>query len=376
MTEQAYSPGLAGVVAGETAICCVEQGQLLYRGYPIHELADSVSFEDIAHLLLFEALPNAAGAERIRKAFFEYRKLPDALVETLRAIPGDVSTMDVLRTTVSLAGHFDPINDSDFENEAEASRERSLWITAQIAAIIAARLRIKNGKEPLEPKEGLSHAAQLLYQCHGEVPDELSARLIDLSLILYAEHDFNASTFTCRVIGSSLSDLISSVVGAIGSLKGPLHGGANEASMQMLKQFTTPEEAQAWIENALARREKVMGFGHRVYRNGDHRADILDRELRKLAEQKGEENWVAIYDTIRLHMLNEKKIFMNMDYPIGLIFYLLGLPLDLYSALFVASRVTGWCAHFIEQHADNKLYRPLSVYTGPPLRSVPPVDQR
>ena len=376
MTEQTYSPGLAGIVAGETAICCVEQGQLLYRGYPIHELSDTVAFEDIAHLLLFETLPNAEGVDKIGKAFFEYRKLAPPIVDMLRTLPDDTSTMDVLRTSISMAGHFDPINNADYENEAAADQERSLWLTAQIAAIIAARLRLKNGKEPLEPKEGLSHAAQLLYQCHGEVPDELSARLIDLALILYAEHDFNASTFTCRVIGSSLSDLVSSVVGAIGSLKGPLHGGANEASMQMLKQFTTPEEAQAWIENALANREKVMGFGHRVYRNGDHRADILDRELRKLAEQKGEENWVAIYDVLRLHMLNEKKIFMNMDYPIGLIFYLLGLPLDLYSAIFVASRITGWCAHFIEQHADNKLYRPLSVYTGPPLRGVPPVHQR
>ena len=366
MTDKSYSPGLAGVIAGETAIACVDQGKLLYRGYPIEELAEKVDFEDVTHLLLFGELPDEAGLVRVRKALFEYRRLDTALVEALRRTPDDVPMMDVLRSMVSYAGHFDPTSGDD----PEALRERALWLTAQIAAIIAARFRLLNGKEPVEPKEGLSHAAQILYQAHGEEPDALSTRLIDLTLVLYAEHDFNASTFTARVIGSTMSDLVSAVVGGIGALKGPLHGGANEAAMEMLQRFETAEEASAWLHEALEKKEKVMGFGHRVYKHGDHRARILEGELRKLAEQKGAQNWMAIYDAIKDPMVNEKKIYPNVDYPCGLTYYLLDLPLDLYTPLFVASRVTGWSAHFIEQAADNRIYRPLSIYVGPKERPV------
>jgi citrate synthase len=280
--------------------------------------------------------------------------------------------MDVLRSMVSMTGHFDPVKG---ESQNDLGR-RGMRLMAQIAGIISARFRLLNGQEPVEPKRGLSHAAQLLYQAKGEEPDALSARLLDLTLVLYAEHEFNASTFTARVICSTLSDMTSAVVGAIGALKGPLHGGANEESMEMLKRFKTADEARAWITQALANKEKVMGFGHRVYKHGDHRARILERELRKLAVTKGANEWMAIYDAIKEPMETQKKIYANLDYPCGLTYYLLGLPIDLYTPLFVAARVTGWCAHFMEQHAHNRIFRPLSRYTGPALRKVEPLERR
>jgi len=371
-TVATYSPGLAGVIAGETQIACVDQGKLLYRGYPIHELAEKATFEEVAYLLLFDHLPNDEQTAQFAATLDKYRALPAPLVEALRGIPASAPMMDVLRSMVSYTGHFDPITGK----ANDENRERAIWLTAQIASIIAARFRLLNGKEPLDPRPGLGHAAQLLYQLHGTDPDPLAAELVDLTLVLYAEHDFNASTFTARVICSTLSDLVSSIVGAIGALKGSLHGGANEAAMEMLEKFKTAEEAKAWITNALANKEKVMGFGHRVYKNGDHRADILERKLRKLAHKLGQENWMAIYDAIKEPMVTQKKIFPNVDYPCGLTYFLLGLPLDVYTPLFVASRITGWSAHFLEQSRDNRIYRPLSNYIGYGERPVPPRDER
>jgi citrate synthase len=301
-----------------------------------------------------------------------YRSLPKDVVQTIRAIPTNVPMMDVLRTGVSMAGHFDPVKGEDSDD----LRRRAVWLTAVIGSIIPARYRFLNGKEPIEPKPGLSHASQILFQCHNEVPDETSSHLLDLTLILYAEHEFNASTFASRVCKSTMSDMVSSVVCGIGTLKGPLHGGANERAMEMLEQFKTPEEATKWIRGAFDRKEKVMGFGHRVYKHGDHRARILEQELRKLAEVKKAQNLMAIYDAIKDPMENEKKIYPNVDFPCGLTYYLLGLPIDLYTPLFVASRVTGWCAHIIEQASDNKLYRPLSQYKGPAERPVTPIEKR
>ncbi len=372
MSEKTFSPGLAGVIAGETDIACVDQGVLLYRGYPIAELAEKTSFEEVAYLLLYGELPNAAQLQAIKEKFFQYAPLPTPVIDAIRQMPEEVPMMDVLRSMVSYTGHFDPIEGDDHD----ANRERALWLTSQIAGIIAARFRLMNGKEPVDPMSGLSHAAQILYQCHGEAPDPLAEELVDLTLVLYAEHDFNASTFTCRVITSTQSDIVSSITGGIGALKGPLHGGANEAAMEMLVRFKTADEAAAWIKEALAKKEKVMGFGHRVYKNGDHRARILEDKLRKLADKLGKNEWMAIYDAIKEPMVNDKKIYPNVDYPCGLTYYLLGLPLDLYTPLFVASRVTGWSAHVLEQAADNRIYRPLSIYTGPKERSVPAISER
>ncbi len=372
MSNEAYKPGLDGVVAGECAIARAQEGQLLYRGYEIEDLAAHASFEEVAYLLLYGELPNRVQLETLESELFIVRPLAPELVQTLRLIPKEVPAMDVLRSMVSMAGHFDPVTGSD----SEALQRRSLWLLAQVAGIIAARNRLLQGQEPLAPKPGLSHAAQILYQSHGVEPDPEAAKLLDLTLILYAEHEFNASTFTARVICSTKSDMVSSVVGAIGALKGPLHGGANENVTRMLTRFSTAAEALEWIQGAVARKENVAGFGHRVYKNGDHRAPILERKARPLAAAKGADELMAIYDVIRDVMGNEKKLYPNLDYPSGLTYYLLGIPIDLYTPIFAAARVSGWCAHFIEQQANNRLYRPLSLYTGPEQRTLTPLGGR
>ncbi len=373
MTTEVVKPGLEGVVAGDTNICCVDQGTLLYRGYSISDLAESVSFEEIAYLLIYESLPTKSQLASFTDLLMGYHGLPTPVVDAIRAMPKNVPMMDVLRSGLSLAGHFDPVSGSD----VDALRKRSVWLMAMAGDIVAVRFRLLNGHEPVAVKPGLSHAGQILYGCHGVDPDETATRLLDLTLILYAEHDFNASTFTARVICSTQSDMVSSIVGAVGALKGPLHGGANERAMELLSRFKTAQEADAWVQDALARKERVMGFGHRVYKNGDHRAHILEKEMRTLAQQKNRQDLVDIYDAIKNPIVNkERPIYPNVDYPCGLTYYLLDLPLDLYTPLFVCSRVTGWCAHFIEQSQNNRIYRPLSHYTGPANRPVPAIDQR
>lgn len=372
MTEPIYKPGLEGVIAGETAVALVEQTGLAYRGYSIEDLAKNASFEEVAHLLLYDELPTAKQLSQLQTTIMQFRPLAPEVLQALRSIPTDVKMMDVLRSMVSFVGHFDPVKGSSIDD----LRRRSVWLTAQVASIVAARFRILKKCELVEPKAGLSHAAQLLYQCFGEEPDPTTVRLLDLTLILYAEHEYNASTFATRIVASTLSDLVSGVVTGIGTLKGPLHGGANERAMEMLLKFKSADEASKWIAGAFERKEKVMGFGHRVYKEGDHRAWILEEELRKLAEQKGETRWMDIYDAIKDPVVNQKKIYPNVDYPCGLTYYLMGLPIDMYTPLFVCSRVTGWCAHFIEQAANNRLIRPLSRYVGPEPRKVAPVDQR
>ena len=374
MTTDTYKPGLEGVIAGETTICCVDQGQLLYRGYAIAELAEKCVFSEVAHLLLYGELPTPRQLSDLRDRLNEYHGLHPVVLQTLRGIPKDAPLMSVLRTCMSLAGHFDPLG---LDQNVETMRKRAIWMLAQASDIVAARYRLLNGKEPIPPKRGLPHAAQLLYMAHGVEPDEVSWEILDLTFTLYAEHDFNASTFTNRVIGSTASDMTSSVVGAIGALKGPLHGGANEAAMELLLRFKNADEAGAWVKDALARKEKVMGFGHRVYKNGDHRAVILEREMRKLAKMKGREDLVAIYDAIKDPIVNkEKPIYPNVDYPCALVYYLMGLPPDLYTPLFACSRIAGWSAHFIEQASNNRIFRPLSRYVGPALRTVPPIEKR
>ena len=321
-----YKPGLEGVIAGDTSVACVDQGVLLYRGYPIEELAEKATFEEVAYLLLNDDLPNTAQLDTFEKDLDSFRALPKAVVDALRLIPKQVPMMDVLRTTVSMTGHFDPVSDPG------NYKRRAIWLTAQIGGLIAARYRLMNGQEHIEAKPGLSHAAQILYQAQGTEPDALSAKLLDITLILYAEHEFNASTFTARVICSTMSDLVSAIVGAIGALKGPLHGGANEAAMDMLKQFKSGDEAKAWIKDALANKNKVMGFGHRVYKNGDHRAHILERGCATRHEQKP----TGMDGHLRRHQRPDgerKRIFPNVDYPCGLTCHLLGLPLDLHAAL-------------------------------------------
>ncbi len=373
MSTETFSPGLEGVVAGKTAICCVDQGKLLYRGYPISELAEHVVYAEVAHLLLYGELPTKKQLVDFRAMLDGFHGLPKPVIDAIRLIPRDVPMMDVLRTGVSMAGHFDPVKGTSVDDQ----RRRAVWLIAVCSDVVSTRYRLLQGKEPVAPKPGIRHAAQILLMSHGVEADETSIKLLDLTLTLYAEHEFNASTFTNRVIASTMSNMVSAVTGAIGALKGPLHGGANEEAMELILRFKNAPEADAWVHDALAKKEKIMGFGHRVYKHGDHRAHILEREMRKLAEVKGRQDLVAIYDAIKNPIVSkDKPIYPNVDYPCGLTYYLLGLPLDLYTPLFVCSRVTGWCAHFIEQQSDNRIYRPLSQYTGPAERKVTPIDHR
>lgn len=373
MSVEIARPGLEGVIAGETAICCVDQGKLLYRGYPIEELAEKTTFGEVAYLLLWGELPTKGQLAELREMLDTFHGLRSEVVDTIRSIPREVPMMSVLRTGVSMASHFDPTPGED----AEQLRCRAVWLLAAASDVVAARYRLLSGGEPVAPKRGLTHAAQMLHTFHGKEPDATAVRILDLTLVLYAEHDFNASTFTNRVIGSTMSDMTSSVVGAIGALKGPLHGGANERAIELIMKFKTADEAGKWVRGALARKEKVMGFGHRVYKHGDHRARILEGEMRILAQQKGRGDLVATYDAIKDPIVNkDKPIYPNVDYPCGLIYYLMDLPADLYTPLFACSRIAGWCAHYIEQHENNRIYRPLSKYIGPSLRSVPPIDAR
>ncbi|MFQ5415030.1 MAG: citrate/2-methylcitrate synthase, partial [Phycisphaerae bacterium] len=330
MTTKTVKPGLEGVVASDTAICCVDQGKLLYRGYAIGDLADNVVFGEVAHLLLYGALPNQTQLDRFRDMLDGFHGLPADVVDAIRRIPNDAPMMDVLRTGVSMAGHFDPIQGT----EPDDLRRRAVWLLAVAADVVAARFRLLGGHEPIAPRPGLSHAAQILYMCHGTDPDDTSVRVLDLTLTLYAEHEFNASTFTNRVICSTTSDMVSAVVGAIGALKGPLHGGANERAMELIARFKTADEAAAWTRDALARKEKIMGFGHRVYKHGDHRARILEHEMEKLGAEKGRQDLIDIYHAIKNPIVNKARpIYPNVDYPCGLTYYLLDLPLDLYTPL-------------------------------------------
>ena len=367
-----YSPGLEGIIAGETAICSVEQGRLLYRGYDIADLAQHASFEEVAFLLLQGELPTAEQLTLFRQQIDGERELPGAVVEVLRAIPRQAPMMDVLRTGVSLCGNF-----SSARAQGRSSLlVRAVRVLAAVPSLIATRMRVLEGKSPLEPRPGLSHAGQFIYQACGRPPTELEEKILNLTLVLYAEHEFNASTFAARVCTSTLSGLHSSVVAAIGTLKGPLHGGANEAALALIQQFTSAATARKWVLDTLAAKGKIMGFGHRVYKNGDHRAFILEPYVDELAKMRDEQWRAEIYHAIKDTVWEQKKLYPNVDFPCGLVYYFLNFPPDIYTPLFVMARVSGWCAHIIEQHQHNRIMRPNSRYTGPAARPYTPLAQR
>ena len=369
---EVYHPGLDGVIAGETAICCVEQGRLLYRGYDIADLARHASFEECAFLLLHGELPTPQELALFRQQIDGERELPGAVVDVLRAIPRQAPMMDVLRTGVSLCGNF-----SSARSQGTSSLlARAVRVLAAVPSLIAARLRVLDGKWPLEPKPGLSHAGQFIHMTYNRDPTELEEKILNLTLVLYAEHEFNASTFAARVCTSTLSGLHSSIVTAIGTLKGPLHGGANEHALHLIQQFSSAAEARKWVEDALARKEKIMGFGHRVYRNGDHRAFILEPYVDELARMRDEQWRAEVYHAIKQTVWEHKKLYPNVDYPCGLVYYFLGFPTDIFTPLFVMARVAGWCAHIVEQHQNNRLIRPRSRYVGPPPREYLPLNER
>ena len=367
-----YSPGLEGVIAGETAICTVGDG-LIYRGYPVGELAEKCSFDEVAYLLLHGELPTKRQLDDFQQRVAAARKVPEPLIELFEALPPQTLSMDVLRSAVSVLAHFDPdVNDSS----RAANLRKAERLLAQIPLAIADNYRIGKGLKPVPPRQDLSHAANFLYVLHGTEPNPAAVRALDVSLTLYAEHEYNASTFAARVVCSTESDLHSSIVGAIGALKGRLHGGANEKVMEILQAAGGPDSADKWVRAALARKERIMGFGHRVYKTGDERARILKAYARRAAEAAGETRWEETADIIEGVVVSEKGLHPNLDWPAGRLYHALKLEIPLYTPIFVMSRVAGWAAHVIEQLEHNRLIRPRARYTGPERRSVKSLDER
>jgi len=364
--------GLAGQTVGETSICAVTQTELIYRGYEIADLAENATFEEVAFLLLVGHKPSAAELAAFKAEVASMRAIPasvrDAIVRVAKESP-NAHPMSILRTGVSLLSHLDP--DCE-DNSPAAGLRKSKRLLAQIPTIVGVCQRTLDGKAPVDPDPSLGHAANLLWSITGQKPDELAARIMDVSLVLYAEHDFNASTFSCRTISSTETDMHSAVCGGIGALKGPLHGGANEMAMEMLKDIDrdcaggkmTPE---ACLQRAFAEQRKLMGFCHRVYKNVYHRAGILRRWGLKLAEKMGPDakKWFDLGDKVQAVMLKDKNIHPNVDFPCGMTYFIMGIPVPQYTPIFVAARITGWCAHIMEQHQNNRIIRPLAEYQGP-----------
>jgi citrate synthase len=372
MPDDLYFPGLEGVIAGETAISNIT-GDLRYRGYAVSDLAAQSTFEEVAYLLLFGDLPTEESLADFETILGESAAVDVSILEFLRDVPLHVPSMDVLRTAISAVAHFDPqlADDSPEANQAKATR-----LLAQIPILIAARHRLRQGLPLLDVRPELGFAGNLLWLITGREPSESHERAMDVSLILYAEHEFNASTFTARVVTSTQSDLFSAVVAAVGSLKGPLHGGANERVLEVLQEVGSSENAERWVRDALSRKRKIMGFGHRVYKSGDPRAVILKSYCEQLAREAGDDRLERIAETLERVVREEKKLPPNLDWPSARLYHYLGIEVDLYTPLFVASRIAGWCAHVIEQSQHNRLIRPRSRYTGLAERPYIPLVDR
>jgi 2-methylcitrate synthase/citrate synthase II len=372
MPEEIYSPGLEGVIAGETSISTVSGG-LSYRGYSIEELARHGTFEEVAYLLLYGELPGAEQLDDFRKRLNAAAQVPRPVIDALRQMPPATPPMDVLRTASSMLAHWDP---EALDNSHEANVRKAERLLAQLPVVMAARHRLKQGKEPVPSESGRSLASNCLHMLFRADPPPGHVKAMDVSLILYAEHEYNASTFTARVIVSTLSDLHSAIAGAIGALKGPLHGGANEKVMDVLRAVGTRDNAEAWVRAALGRKEKIMGFGHRVYKDGDPRAVYLKELCGELAKETGNEEFEAMSEVMERVIWEEKKLPPNLDWPSARLYHYMGLPIELYTPLFVLSRVAGWSAHVIEQLDNNRLIRPRARYVGPERRSWVPVADR
>jgi 2-methylcitrate synthase/citrate synthase II len=364
--KPAYSPGLAGVIAGETQICWVDPNAgLMYRGYDIHEMAEKASFEEVAYLLLNGELPTVEQLEKFSRAIAQERSLPRQVLEMLRLMPKNTHPMDMLRTGVSMLGPFDPdLND----HSHDANIRKAIRLIAKVSTLIADGYRIQRGENPLPERPDLTLAGNLFYKLRGEVPQAWKIRMMDTIFILYADHEYNASTFAARVTASTLADMYAAVTSACGTLKGPLHGGANEESMKMLDDIKTSDRAEAWMMDALAKKAKIMGFGHRVYKKGDSRVPIMREIARDLGARVGKEDWVPICETLETTMEREKHLCANVDLYAAPVFTMLEFPPELNTPIFAASRVAGWCAHVVEQQDNNRLIRPLSLYTGPAMR--------
>jgi 2-methylcitrate synthase len=367
--------GLVGVISDETKVSKVmpEINSLTYRGYAVQDLAEECSFEEVAYLLLYGELPNKKQLKKFEKEERKNRDISKNLIKIIKNYPKKSHPMDTTRTSISVMGLEDP---ETSDNSEKANYRKAIRLLAKISTAVAANFRIRKGKKIIKPNKKLSFSENFFHMCFGKVPSKEVVKAFDVSMILYAEHSFNASTFTSRVITSSLSDMHGAVTGAVASLKGPLHGGANEAVMHMLKEVKKPENAEKWILDKIKNKGLLMGFGHRVYKNGDSRVPTMKKYYLKTAEFYKNKKYPAISQILEDTMIKEKNIHPNLDFPAGPTYYLMGFDIDFFTPIFVASRITGWTAHVMEQFSDNRLIRPLSAYTGSEHRKVQNIKDR
>ena len=367
--------GLLGIVVDETTVSQVmpDINSLTYRGYAVQDLCEKCNFEEVAYLVLNGELPNKKQLKNFIKEERSDRKLSKEILSDIRKMPKKAHPMDVVRTAVSLMALEDK---ETKDNSPKANMRKAIRIFSKTPIALAAFFRARKGKKIINPKKKLSFSENFFYMCFGKVPKKEIVKAFDVSLILYAEHSFNVSTFTARTITSSLSDIHGAITGAIASLKGPLHGGANEEVMHMMNKIKKPEKALKWINKALNNKDVVMGFGHRVYKKGDSRVPTMEKYFKKVASLKNDKKFTKIYDIVKSVMIERKNIHPNVDYPTGPTYHLMGFDTDFFTPIFVISRVTGWSAHIMEQHAANKLIRPLSKYSGAKHRKVMLLNQR
>ena len=367
--------GLLGIIVDETEISKVmpEINSLTYRGYAAQDLCARCDFEEVAYLILNKELPNKKKLKEFKKELSKEITLSKNLINILKQIPKNSHPMDVARTAVSVMGLEDK---ETRDNSPKANLRKAIRILAKTPTALAAFYRLRKGKKIIAPKKNLSFSENFFHMCFGKVPEKEIVKAFDVSLILYAEHSFNVSTFTARTITSSLSDIHGAITGAIASLKGPLHGGANEEVMHMMKKIKKPENALMWITKALKNKDVVMGFGHRVYKSGDSRVPTMREYFKRVAIIKKDKTFEKIYDIVEKVMIKEKNIYPNVDYPTGPTYHLMGFDTDFFTPIFVISRITGWSAHIMEQHAANKLIRPLASYKGQKHRKVLELNQR
>lgn len=369
------SKGLEGIIAAHTRLSDVrgDVGQLIYCGYDINELAGKVSYEEVVHLLFHNHLPNLKELKELKAVLAGYRELPQGVIDMLCNLPVDCPPMHAIRTGVSALGCYDTVADDD---TMDAQRRKALRLIAQIPVVTAYFHRARQGKPLVHPDPTLGEAANFLYMIDGEKPSVEKISTMDMCYVLHADHGMNASTFSARVTIATLSDMYSAVTTAIGTLKGPLHGGANEGVIKMLKEIGSLDKVDAYVEECLKQKRKIMGIGHRVYKVLDPRAPHLKRMAQLLSAKLGEPKWIQMSERIAELMLTQKNLHANVDFYSATVYYSLGIPTDLFTPIFAIARTSGWTAHVLEQLADNRLIRPQSVYTGPVGLKVTPLDQR
>jgi citrate synthase len=368
--------GLEDIIAGESGICYIDgiKGILAYRGYDIHELAPHSTFEETSHLLWFGRLPNAAELKDTTAKMAASRALPPEVISLIKGLPKDALPMEVLRTAISSLSMYDA---ESKDMSPEANLRKAIRLNAQCATVVTAFHSIRNGKEPLAPRADLTHAGNFYYMLTGNEPNSTVVRALDVALILHADHEWNASTFAGRVTAATLSDIYSAVTSAIGALKGPLHGGANEDVMRMLLKIDDPSKVDAFVQDLFAQKKKIAGFGHRVYRTEDPRATHLRRMSKEACERAGQAKWFEMSARIEEIVKTEKKINPNVDFYSASTYYVIGMPIDLFTPFFAVSRMSGWTAHILEQYGNNRLIRPRAEYIGPaPELKWVPVDKR